>query len=65
MRMIINGIPKGKELHVVDMLSEWFIISGGFNKTKGVISDERNGLTIHNSRRTKDSVTFNVSEVKS
>lgn len=65
MRIIMNNIPEGREEETIDMISRWIILNGGFDKTKGVISNERKGLTIHNSRRTKDSVTFDVSEVKS
>ena len=65
MRIIINNIPEGKEKETIDMVSRWIVRNGGFNKTKGIISNEGTGLTIHNSRRTKNSVTFDVSEVKS
>ena len=64
MRIIINNIPEGKEKETIDMVSRWVVMNGGFDKTKGVISNEDTGLKIHNSRRTKDSVTFDVSEVK-
>lgn len=64
MRIIINNIPEGKEKETIDMVSRWIVRNGGFSKTKGVISNENTGLKIHNSRRTEDSVTFDVSEVK-
>lgn len=64
MRIIINGIPEGKEKETIDMISVWIVWSSGFDKTKGVISNEEAGLVIHNSRRTKDSVTFDVSDVQ-
>jgi hypothetical protein len=64
MRIIINNIPEGKEEEALAMLSRWIFRNGGFDKTKGAISNKESGLTIHNSRRTKDSVTFDVSEVQ-
>ena len=64
MRIIINNIPEGREKETIDLISAWIFRNGGFSKTKGVISDKESGLIIHNSRRTKDSVTFDVSEVK-
>lgn len=64
MRIIINNIPEGKEEETLAMFSRWIVRNGGFSKTKGSISNKESGLTIHNSRRTKESVTFDVSEMK-